>query len=75
MLIGLKLDRLLTIDRSIVKKMTEKAVILSSDDQFFILAFHHTSLNAISAGSVTATIQIDGLSLLEIKEVLADCAF
>ena len=75
MLIGLKLDRLLIILRSAVIKMAERAVILSSDDKFFALTFHHYGLDTVSAGSFTATIQVDGLSFLEIKEMLADCAF
>ena len=58
-----------------MKKMTEKAVILSSDNKFFALTFHHYGLDTVSAGSFTATIQDDGFSILEIKEVLADGAF
>jgi hypothetical protein len=75
MLIRLKLDRLLIILRSAVIKMTERAVILSSDYKFFALTFHHNGLDTVSAGSFTATIQDDGLSILEIKEMLADGAF
>ncbi len=75
MLIGLKLDRLLIILRSTVIKMAERTVILSSNDKFFALTFHHYGLDTVSAGSFTATIQVDGLSIFDIKEKLADGAF
>ena len=75
MLIRLKLDRLLIILRSTVIKMAERAVILSSDDKFFALTFHHNGLDTVPAGNFTAAIQVYGLSFLEIKEMLADGAF
>jgi len=55
--------------------MTERAVILASDNKFFALTFHHLSLDTVSARSFTATIQYDWLSYLEIKELFADGAF
>ncbi len=55
--------------------MTERAVKLTSNDKFFALAFHHTGLNTLPTGSLTATIQVNRLSTLKIKQMLADPAF
>jgi hypothetical protein len=58
-----------------VIKVTEKAIKLSSDDDFFALTLHHVGFDTISAGSFIATLQENRLSILEIIETLADGAF
>ena len=67
-----KLDRFLIIFRSTVIKVTERAIKLSSDDDFFALTFHHVGFDTISAGSFIATLQENRLSILEIIETVAD---
>jgi hypothetical protein len=55
-----------------VIKVTERAIKLSSDYDFFALTFHHARFDTISAGSFIATLQENRLSILEIIETLAD---
>jgi hypothetical protein len=75
MLIRGKLDRFLIIFRSTVIKVTERAIKLSSNDEFLAFTLHHASFDTLSAGSFIATLQVDRLSILKIKEMLANGAF
>ena len=75
MLIWGKFDCFLIILRCTVIKVTERAIKFSSDDNFLALTFHHEVFDTLSAGSFIATLQENRLSLLEIKEMLADGAF
>ena len=75
MLIRGKLDRFLIIFRSTVIKVTERAIKLSSNDKFLAFTLHHAGFDTLSAGSFIATLQVDRLSILKIKEIFADAAF
>jgi hypothetical protein len=52
--------------------MTESAIKIASNYEFFTLTFHHLVFNTLSAGSFIATLQKNRLFVLEIKEILAD---
>jgi hypothetical protein len=75
MLIWGKLDRFLIISRSTVIMVTERAIKFFSDDKFLAFTHHHAGFDTLSAGSFIATLQVDRLSILKIKEIFAYAAF
>ena len=74
MLIGGKLDRSIIILRSTVVRVTERAIELALNDQFFTLTFHHAGLDTLSASNFIATDQIYGLFVFQIEREFADSA-
>jgi hypothetical protein len=52
-------------------RVTERAIELAFKDLFFIFAFYHVIFDALTAGSLSATNQVDRLSAFEIEEMFA----
>ena len=75
LLISNKLSRFLIVRWRTVIRVTEGAFELAFDNKFLALTFDHLCFHTVTARSLTATHQINGLSVSKVELKLAERAF